>query len=254
MINANRCKILLKLREQVFSIGQMRQLKENMRTSFLSLAVLADAAAFLAWSPAAVASVSYDFTFTGNNGIYASGTITIDPVANIATGGSINVVNVPLELLPGTTSASGSLLALSSGSPISSSQSNVRTQDGTVITYDVVAYAPPTNPIFDSTGVSFASGYAGLQSSTPSYDTVINIWGNGAGSYEMFIGEANPAYLNPDGTPIAGAPHDEIQWVYVQEPGTLTLTAVPEPATYGTLAGAGLLLVTVGSQFRREKA
>jgi hypothetical protein len=54
--------------------------------------------------------------------------------------------------------------------------------------------------------VCFASGYAGLQSSTPSYDTVVNIWGNGAGSYEMFIGEANPAYLNPNGTPITGAP------------------------------------------------
>src|SRR6267142_4881456 len=71
----------------------------------------------------------YNFTFTGNSGINASGTITIDTVANVATSGSINVVNVPLEALPGTTTASGNLLPLSAGSAISSSQSNVRTQD-----------------------------------------------------------------------------------------------------------------------------
>lgn len=227
-----------------------------MKRQKLQFAVIATALALLASSPAAMAALeTYDFTFNSSGGMDASGTITIDSVANVATSGSINVVNVPLESLPGTTTASGSLLALSAGSAISSSQSDVRTQDGTVITYGVAAYAPPSDPIFDGAGVCFASGYAGLQSSTPSYDTVVNIWGNGAGSYEMFIGEANPAYLNPNGTPITGAPHDEIQWVYTTINGSLTLTsAVPEPATYGALAGAGLLLVTLGSHFRRKLA
>jgi PEP-CTERM motif len=216
--------------------------------NFVSRFASAVALMLIASAPAAVAQI-YTFSFAGNDGIDATGTITIS--GGVATSGSINVVNVPLESLPGTTTASGNLLPLSAGSPIPGSQSNVRTQDGTVITYDVAAFAPPSDPIFDGTGVCFGSGYAGLQSSTPSYDTLVNIWSNGPGSYGMFIGEANPAYLNPDGTPIAGAPHNEIQWVYVyNEPGTLTLTPVPEPATLGLLS-AGLLGLLA---LRRRKA
>jgi len=36
--------------------------------------------------------------------------------------------------------------------------------------------------------------------------------------------------------------------------GQWVAAAVPEPAAYGALAGAGVLLVSLGSQFRRKQA
>ncbi len=179
----------------------------------------------------------YNFTFTGNDGIDASGTVTIDTVANVATSGSVNVVNVPLESLPGTTTASGYLLTAGG---------DVRDFDGDVVTYDTVAN-PANNPVFDGTGVGFGSSIinssisslpATYDGGTPVYDTIVNIWGNGPGSFGMFIGEANPADLNPDGTLIAGR---DAQWVYVyNESGSMTITAVPvpEPTTAALLLGA----------------
>src|SRR5579859_3712421 len=182
----------------------------------------------IASAPSAVAQI-YTFTFIGNSGIDASGTITIS--GGVATSGSINVVNVPLEAPPHTplTTASGALLTAGG---------NVKNHDGDVVTYDTVAN-PLNDPVFDNTGVAFASGFYGYDGGgTPEYNALINIWGNGPGSYGMFIGEANPADLNPDGTLIPGR---DAQWVYVyNETGTLTLTPVPEPATLG-LVSAGLL-------------
>jgi len=98
--------------------------------------------------------------------------------------------------------------------------------------------------------VAFASGPAGSDGGTPVYDTIINIWGNSPGSYGMFIGEANPADLEPDGTLIPGR---DAQWVYVyDETGSMTFTSVPvpEPATLG-LVSAGFLGLLV---LRRRKA
>ena len=183
----------------------------------------------IASAPAAVAQI-YTFSFIGNSGIDASGTITIS--GGVATSGSINVVNVPLEAPPHTplTTAAGDLLTAGG---------DVRNHDGDVITYDTVANAL-NDPVFDNTGVCFASGFYGYDGGTPEYNALINIWGNGPGSYGMFIGEANPADLNPDGTLIPGR---DAQWVYVyNETGTMsvTLTSVPEPATLG-LVSAGLL-------------
>jgi hypothetical protein len=208
--------------------------------SFFSRIAMAAVLVFIASAPAAVAQI-YTFSFIGNDGIDASGTIAIS--GGVAISGSINVVNVPLESLPGTTTASGDLLTAGG---------DVRNHGGDVITYDTVANAL-NDPVFDNTGVCFASGFYGYDGGTPEYNALVNIWGNGPGSYSMFIGEANPAYLNPDGTAIAGAPHNEIQWVYVyDEPGTLTLAMapVPEPATVG-LVSAGLLGLLA---LRRRKA
>lgn len=117
---------------------------EKPVVNFLSRIAVIAALMLIASAPAALAQI-YTFSFTGNSGIDATGTITVS--GGVATSGSINVVNVPLESLPGTTTASGNLLSLSDGSPISGSQSNVRDQGGDVITYDVAAFAPPSDPI-----------------------------------------------------------------------------------------------------------
>ena len=187
----------------------------------------------LASAPAAVAQ-TYNFTFTGNNGINATGTLSMS--GGFAQSGSINVTGVPIEATPSiTTTAAGNLLTLGG---------DVRNHDGDVVTYDTVAN-PVNNPIFDNVGVAFGSGYFGMDGATPEYNTIINLWGNSPDSYGMFIGEAQ---LDASGNVIGDA-----QWVYVyNEPGTLTLTPVPEPSTCALILGA--LTVGFAGIRRRTKA
>ena len=117
---------------------------------------------------------------------------------------------------------------------------DVRNHNGDVVTYDTVANAL-NDPVFDGTGVAFASGFYGYDGGTPEYNALINIWGNGAGSYGMFIGEAN---VDGNGNVIGDA-----GWVYVyNETGTLTLTPVPEPATLALAGLSGLSLLLVRRQ------
>lgn len=217
---------------------------------FFSRIAAAAVLALVVSAPAAVAQI-YTFTFTGNSGIDATGTLNIS--GGVATSGSINVVNVPLEAPPYTplTTAVGFLNTASGG--------DVRDLDGDVYgPYDTVAN-PLSDPVFSYNGLAFGSSIIGgnttstpviYDGGTPVYDTIIGLWGNSPGSYGMFIGEANPADLNPDGTLIAGR---DAQWVYVYtEIGTVTLTLspVPEPGTFA-LVSAGLLGLLA---LRRHKA
>jgi hypothetical protein len=183
-------------------------------------------------SQAAVAQV-YNFNFIGG-GMNATG--TIDIVGGVATGGSINVTGVPLEADPTMfTTASGDLLTLGG---------DVRDHDGDVVTYDTFANAA-NDPVFDSTGVAFGSGFFGMDGGTPEYNTIINLWGNSPGSYGIFVGEAQ---VDGNGNVIGDA-----QWVYAEGNGSLALTPTPEPSTVALILG-GLIVGAVAIRRRRATA
>ncbi len=121
-----------------------------MTRIFASLILIGRVAVLLLLASApAVADQIYNFTFTGNDGIDATGTISI--VGGVAQSGSISVINVPLEAPPHTplTTAAGDFLTAGG---------DVRNHDGDVVTYDTVVN-PSNDPVFDNTGVAFASGF-----------------------------------------------------------------------------------------------
>jgi len=179
-------------------------------------------------------SQTYDFTFAGG-GMYATGMITVQN--GVAMSGSVHVTGVPLEASQSTLISAGGSLIQDPGTPNPLTLVN---HDGDNIILD--NRVTMSDPILDNDGLGFAAGQYGANS----YNTLINIYGNSPGSYTLFVGEAQ---LDANGNVISDA-----QWVYAESDGFLTLTAIPEPATYGVLAGAGLSLLSLGSQFRRKKA
>ncbi|MCE0522119.1 MAG: PEP-CTERM sorting domain-containing protein [Methylacidiphilales bacterium] len=168
---------------------------------------------------------TYDFTFTGGNGMDATGTFTV--VSGVATSGSISVTGVPLEADPSmTTTAAGSLIP----DPGTPSPLTLTNHDGDNITFDNVVNVA-SDPILNGNGLGFASG---PYQDASHYSTLINLWGNGPGSYSLFVGEAQ---LDGNGN-VIGDP----QWVYTYPSGSLTVTVAPEPSTWALLLGGlGLL-------------
>jgi hypothetical protein len=172
----------------------------------------------IASAPAA-ADVIYDFTFTSGGGMDATGTISVNPITGLADSGSINVTGIPVEASPMTLlTATAPLL------PGSGGVENVTDHNGDVVTYDnLVDFAD--NPILDGNGLGFGSGQYG----PTQYNTLIglnggDIYGNlSPGLYTLFVGEAQ---LNPNGS--VAVP----EYVYSYDSGSLTVTPVPEPATY----------------------
>ena len=179
-------------------------------------------------------SQTFDFTFT-SSGMAATGMITVQN--GVAMSGSVNVTGVPLEAYLSTLISTGGSLIQDAGTPNPLTLAN---HDGDNIIFDNIVTM--NDPILDGDGLGFAAGQYG----PTSYNALINIWGNSPGSYTLFVGEAQ---LDANGNVIGDA-----QWVYALSDGSLTLTAVPEPASYGALAGAALSLLSLGSQFRRKKA
>ena len=214
-----------------------------MKRQKLQFAVIATALALLASSPAAMAALeTYDFTFNSSGGMDASGTITIDSATGVAESGSINVTGVPVEADPSTLiTAAGSLVQV----PGSPTPLELTDPNGDQVFPDNIV-TPLSASFLDEYGLGFGAGqYGGTQ-----YNTLISLsLGNAYGVYEgpdfytLFVGEAQ--VVNGVAVP---------EYVYNWDYGSMTLTFVPEPATYGALAGAGLLLVTLGSHFRRKLA
>jgi hypothetical protein len=193
-----------------------------MQTRTIIVAVAALLLAGLA-SSATASIITYDFTFTGYNGMDATGTINI--LDGVAQSGSINVTGVPVEASPLTlVSAAGSLLPASGAT-------DVRNHDGDVITFDNLVNLA-NDPIVNGNGLCFGSGQYGPNN----YNTLINLWGNSPGSYALFVGEAQ---VDGNGNVIGDA-----QYVYHWENGSLTLTTpTPEPATMSLLVLGGLAML-----------
>jgi len=166
----------------------------------------------------------FDFAFT-SSGMKATG--TIDIVSGVAQSGTINVTGVPVEADPSTLiTAAGSLLPGSGA---------VENHNGDVLTYDnLVNFS--NDPILTGNGLVFVAGQYG----PTHYNTLIGLNGGDAygnlspGEYTLFVGEA---LLDGNGNVIAP------EYVYHWDSafGSLSLTAIPEPATYAAVFGLAAL-------------
>lgn len=204
----------------------------STRWIFARLGTAAAVLVLLASAPAGADQI-YDFTFTGNGGMNATGTITVS--GGPALSGTIDATGVPIEADPSTLlELSGSLI------PGNGSNQDIRDHDGDVITIDNLVNLA-NDPILTGNGLGFGSGqYAPSQ-----YLTIFNIWGDSPGQYTLFVGEAS---LNPDGTVL------EAQYVYAFQNGSLTLTpvSIPEPSTF-VLAGLGLMGLGIARWRKRNR-
>jgi hypothetical protein len=168
-------------------------------------------AALLTASIFVPASFAQNFTFDFTDladGVNATG--TLDVSAGLATNGSVAVTGSAKDI--------GSFASyVQNPNPPNIAVANVPGMGGNVDFDDLVTHLN-SQQVFDSQGVAFGSTYLGVSShGTPLYTSVVNIWGNGGGSYTL-------AEFDSTGIP--------------QYNGTLSLTEIPEPETYAAILGA----------------
>ncbi len=189
----------------------LRTLSIYPRAAFLALVISV---------PASLAqSFSFDFIDLAD-GVNATG--TLDVSAGLATGGTVTVTGSAMD--------TGSFTSLvQNPTPPNIAVANVAGMGGNVDFDDLVT---PSNAqqVFDDQGVAIGSTYLGVSShGTPLYTSVVNIWGNGGGSYTL-------AEFDSTGIP--------------QYNGTLSLTEIPEPASYAAILGVAVLAYAVLHQRR----
>jgi hypothetical protein len=215
----------------------LRALFKEPAIKYISRAGMAVVVILAASASPAVAQI-YNFSFIGNNGMDATGTITIS--GGVAQSGSITVTGVPVEASPSTLiSVSGFLLP-------ASGPTDAENHDGDVITYDNIVNLA-NDPIFNGNGLGFGSGP--YQDSTH-YNLLVNLWGNSPGSYGLFVGEA---LLDSNGHVIGDA-----QYVYAEANSSggssFTVTPVPEPSTSVLIILGALTGVYLARRRRRAAA
>jgi hypothetical protein len=167
-------------------------------------------------SPSAL-SQSFTFDFT-SAGMTAVGTFEVTD--GVAMDGTINVSGVPIEATPGTfTTAAGTLIP---GTGV------ITDPNGDDLTFDNVV-SLSQNPLLNGNGLAFASGHI----ANNEYQTAINLFGNGPGSYGLFVG------MGPG------------EYVYNQSNGPLIVTEIPEPSIYAAVIGAAALALAFTCGRRR---
>jgi hypothetical protein len=180
------------------------------KNKLVSLAALIG---LLVSAPAAFAQV-FNLSFT-SGGVSAYGSVSL--TAGVATAGSITITGAALN----------GVFALVPVPAITNSGPGVETisnPNGDFVTFDNLT-SPSANPALNSNGLAFASGYLGLDGSgRPEYESLINLWGNGPGSYSLFEGKKT-----------------NTEQVYVTYNGTADFQAIPEPSTYAAILGTAAL-------------
>lgn len=183
------------------------------------------------------AAFSINYTQTGDSGSFPSSGVTATGTINV--DGSGNAINGTLDVSGAVPSGLSGSYTLVAGNGVNSSSQ---------FSYDsLVNTASPGGQFLTSSGGLLFVDAAGDQ---------MNLWYNTAAVNYSFA--TPPNVIQPAGSYSlwgwqtgAGQNNDYTQTFGI---ATLSSAAVPEPGTYGALAGAGLFLVSLRNKFGRKQA
>jgi hypothetical protein len=191
---------------------------------FLKLVLSALAGLALAAAPRATANVmTFDLQFSGANGDVGVGQVSateISPGTYLATSGTFALSAGPLAPYSST-------LVTIPGNGTPGQTYNSELYGGTVLTYDDLIVQTPSAPggyavtyagglLFNDAGYAYTDNSSGL-----AFYLSLNGPDDYAGNYDFWSGGRNNE-------------------AYLEEPGTLTISAVPDGGTTLAMLGAGL--------------